>query len=494
MSINKISFGIIIIFCLAFVKAGLADEISDLKEQIKIMQDKINSTQKKIELIEVEKSKNLLPSNLEDRLISLEQKIDKGIGTPSDKIKITGSLWEYYFNENNCYFGNASSRFLETSAKIGVKVKFDENLTSDIQLSAQGVAGEPHNYTGVTTDNWEVEAELANFTIHNILDKPFSVTVGRQNLEYGDGFLVYDGYTDPRANWSSPVRSFYATKGVYEAGPIKLEGFAAIADQDYRSYETYLLDFTPRMGRRYLYGTNLRFEKEKYGIWDLGVFIKNDKSELESNTLAISQRGFYTFDFWPKSSILPKINVGGEIVKESGQTKVKDYALTQKGYDRSSLGGHLDATLYFAKATLSPYFKTSYIHLPGDDPDTDKNEAFDPIFYGFKDWGRWFIGSLNSYNLFNYNEKVMTGELGLSPTKTTLLRGIYYYFTLDRQITTGAGKKWAHEFNLIFDYFPKDWFFIGAEFGYTSPLNAAKVYSGSDKNSTEYIIWTGINF
>lgn len=235
---------------------------------------------------------------------------------------------------------------------------------------------------------------------------PLSVTLGKQNLVYGDGFLICDGYPATRAAWTNPITSFYAMKAVYELEPIKLEGFVAMADQDKLSYETYLKDSTTRTGKRNLYGANLHYEKENSGTWDLGIFYKDDASDLQSDTLAISQRGSYTFDLWSESDTLPQLTLEGEIV----------------------------------------------------------------------------------------DERVIMTEIGLSPTKTTLIRGQYYYFTLDRLITSNAGREWSHEFNICFDYFPNDWFFCGAHFGYARPLQAAKAHKGDDEDTTEIRLWVGVAF
>jgi hypothetical protein len=479
-------------FCY-FVQPVSADELSELKEEMKAMQKQMEAMQKKIKVLEAEKAE-AEPETFEKRLVTLEEKLEKKAAAWIDKIKLYGSLWEYYISQDSSYFGKTSSYALESIAKIGVEAKLNEKISANILLTAQNAVGDPVDYSGVAIDDWVVEPELANLVYKNILDVPLSLTLGRQNLKYGDGFLICDGYPDPKAAWSAPITSFYAVKAAYEKGPIRLEGFAAMPDQDYKSYETYLTDATIRTGRRILYGTNLRFEKDKYGIWDLGVFFKDDDSVLQSDTLAISQRVSYPFDFWPNSKVLPHLTVEGEIVEEAGRTKVKNHALTDSKHDRSTIAGHIDTKLSFTKLPFSPYLKESYIYLPGDDPHTDKNEAFDPMFYGFDCAGKWLIGDINSWSLSNYDERVIMTEVGLSPTKNTLLRGQYFYLTLDRQITAGAGKRWSHEVNIILDYFPNDRFFSGIQFGYAHPLKAARGYAGDDQDTTEFLLWSGVNF
>ncbi|MFA5262165.1 MAG: hypothetical protein WC450_13160, partial [Candidatus Omnitrophota bacterium] len=130
--------------------------------------------------------------------------------------------------------------------------------------------------------------------------------------------------------------------------------------------------------------------------------------------------------------------------------------------------------------------------------DTDRrNEAFDPMFYGSDDWGRWGIGDIGSFSLSNTNERAIMGEVGFAPTETTMLRAQYFYITLDRPLEAiypEVGKRWSHEANVIFDYYPNDWFFGGAELGWSEPLNAAEAYSGGDNNALEFVLWAGVDF
>jgi len=47
---------------------------------------------------------------------------------------------------------------------------------------------------------------------------------------------------------------------------------------------------------------------------------------------------------------------------------------------------------------------------------------------------------------------------------------------------------------VILDYLPNDWFFSGVQFGYAHPLKAARAYSGDDEDTTEFLLWAGVNF
>lgn len=401
--------------------------------------------------------------------------------------EITGSISEYGIRQNNSCFGDTSSAFLEHIVRFGIEADLTDSLDAVLQMQAQNTAGDAEDYTGVTTDDWIVEPELAYIKYSDIMGKPFSLTLGRQNLGYGDGFIVWDGYSDPRAPWIHSVRSFYAVKGVYEFGDITLDAFAAAADRDFGSFETFFADSTVRTGIRELYGVNVHMENA--GEWDFGIFYKDDGSKLRSDTLALSQRGSYTFD-----NMFPALTIEGELVEEFGSTRVSDYTLTGSKHDRQAFGGHLDIILSFDRVKTAPYLLLSYIYLQGDDPDTDENEAFDPMFRGSSDWGKWYIGTIGPSTLFNFNQKIAMIEAGMTPLKDTSLRIQYFYSMLDREITAGGGTRWSQELDLIFSHEPDDYFSWGVELGAARPMKAAEEFTGGDRITAEIVVFANLTF
>lgn len=477
----------------SFLFAGIAhaDELSELKTQMKAMEERHQKeiAELKARIGGLEDTTQRPQKSTEDAEISVAS---QEFNVLSDaRVKLTGSLWEYYlWQDNNWFLEGSKDRWLESIAKIGADITFTDNVQAQLHIIGEATTGDAADFTLVTSDDWTMELELANITYKDICDKPFSLTIGRQNLGYGDGFLIWDAVFDSKAVWVGAIRSFYALKASYYPEPLTVDVFVAEADRDYRSYETYLKDLTWYTGRRTLWGINSNLKTEKFGTWDLAVFSKDDKSSLKSDTTAVSLRGSYEF------ATNPTLTIGGEVVPEFGTTMAKDHALAITKQDRESIGGHIDATLSFNELKFAPFIKGRYIYLPGDDPDTaSKNEAFDPMFYGWKDWGTWFMGSINSWNIANTNERVAMLEAGLYPTSTTMLRCQYFSTRLDREVTQNAGKDWSDEVNLIFDWFPNEYFFAGLELGLAAPNKAAKEHPGyGEEDTLEVVTWVGVQF
>jgi hypothetical protein len=336
---------------------------------------------------------------------------------------------------------------------------------------------------------------------------PLTVTLGRQEIVIGDGFLIGDGTYDRVAQWSAPLKSFDAARAAFDLAPFKVDLFAAYVDKDWVQYRGFhkgrFQDQLPafeEIGGSRLYGTDLTWTGEAWGTWGLSAFFRNDQSLLDNDTIAVSLRGAAEIPF------LSGLKLEGEVVREMGHTRVKEADIVTGGeLARRSWGGHIDLTYTFNMSRFKPHLGASYIYLPGDDPDTPgTNEAFDPLFYGYTDWGKWSIGNIvgGGGQLVNSNERVIKLEAGLIPSASTQLRLLYYHFDLDRGVGLDFSKRhYADETELVFDYWPNSIFYAGVELGYAHPLEAARYWNAdpaTGKDATrdiwELIMWTGLQF
>jgi hypothetical protein len=95
-----------------------------------------------------------------------------------------------------------------------------------------------------------------------------------------------------------------------------------------------------------------------------------------------------------------------------------------------------------------------YARFSGDDPDSDEDEGYDPLFYSSSDWGLWDQGEiLGEYVVENSNLKTHTVRLALHPTKRVTVSLLYYYFLIDEPRAAGVDSdQLARELDLILDY------------------------------------------
>jgi hypothetical protein len=81
-----------------------------------------------------------------------------------------------------------------------------------------------------------------------------------------------------------------------------------------------------------------------------------------------------------------------------------------------------------------------YAFFEGDDPETPANEAFDPLFLGFYDWGTWWQGEIaGEYFVSNSNLVSHQARVHVAPTEALGGGLILYKFLLDKPAAQGPG-------------------------------------------------------
>ena len=79
---------------------------------------------------------------------------------------------------------------------------------------------------------------------------------------------------------------------------------------------------------------------------------------------------------------------------ESATTGVADPEVDAEAY-------YLDIGYNFVDWPWAPAVTARHANFSGDDPNTAEDEAYDGLYYGFTNWGTWFIGEVTGeYILF----------------------------------------------------------------------------------------------
>jgi hypothetical protein len=419
-------------------------------------------------------------------------------------ITVHGDLWFYHIRTHETYhLDGETADFTEMTARIGADFSFKdaEWLTAQFRAVGSDVFGDPDNWTAPRREDFHARIDLANVALAgDIGGMPSSLTVGFQEFCYGDGLLIYDGYSEKRGVWTTAIRSMPGVKWTLAlCEDCNIDVFAAIVHDDRLSYEAYLGSGVGIEGGGNVYGTNVNCPTESLGTIDVGLFLKdedirpdeNGGFDTGSNTWALSLRDSVDID---------QFNVTGEIVKQWGRTRVVQNSICDafmcpnELHSRDSWGGHLSLRYNFTADDGAPYLTARYAHFQGDREGTSAVESFDPFFYGFTDWGYWYLGDMTSYSLTNTNERALSLEFGIVPVEKTNLRVFLYDFSMDENLAFSSSRSWSNEVNVIFDYYPCDYAFVGAMVGAATPNKAAEDFYGDDRTQTEVMVWAGLYF
>jgi len=110
-----------------------------------------------------------------------------------------------------------------------------------------------------------------------------------------------------------------------------------------------------------------------------------------------------------------------------------EYARERNGAALDSTGWTAQAAYAMSRVAWKPRLSYRYAFFEGDDPATPANEAFDPLFLGFHDWGTWWQGEIaGEYFLSNSNLISHQVRLHLTPSEAVGAGLMAYVFRLDQ--------------------------------------------------------------
>ena len=399
--------------------------------------------------------------------------------------RIHGELLVFAIDHDNPFYNDDfGASFVETTLKVRTYFDLSENATFNLGGAFGAVGGNSIDLIHVRNET-EALLDLWNLELDQLFGGPLKLTLGRQDFKFGDGFVVWDGALDQATVWTAEIHSMTGARIDYRGDGYKATLFSSRTNRDH-----FLLDgfLGVHEGQSSLHGFHLSLEENGYGAWELGIFGRNDQSALDSDTIAVSLRGTY------EPTEHPRWSFGGEYVKETGEVKLLDGLPSATRQDRDAWAGHLDATYRFGDSPTAPYVKASRIQFSGDDPTTTDYEGYDPMFFGWVDWGKWYVGSISSWEVFSTNERVSLFEVGGFARPNVKLRAQLFDFNLHREWIPGAGKQWSREVNLVLDWiYTKDRVF-GAALNYARPQHAAEAFIGDNDSRVEAMVWMVLLF
>jgi len=117
-----------------------------------------------------------------------------------------------------------------------------------------------------------------------------------------------------------------------------------------------------------------------------------------------------------------------------------EFAIERNGDLRHSRAWSLRGVYELSKRVWTPTLSYRHARFDGNKPVTRRNEAFDPLFPGFYDWGTWWQGEIaGEYFLSNSNLISNQFRVDLAPSEKVTTGVLLYTFTLDQPATYSPG-------------------------------------------------------
>jgi Alginate export len=302
-------------------------------------------------------------------------------------------------------------------------------------------------------------------------------TVGRSRYRLGHGFLLFDGAAEGGTRggyWTNARQAFeFAAIGRFQPGPHKVEVFYLAKDELVESDS----------GSR-LWGTNYEYSIGKnttlgatYMKWFAHAEIKPGRDGLNvfnvrAYTAPIPSTPDLSFEF--------------------------EYASERNGEALDSNAWTLQGAYEFSSVTWKPKLSYRYAFFQGDDPDTTTNEAFDPLFLGFYDWGTWWQGEIaGEYFLSNSNLKSHLVRVHVAPSDAVGGGLMFFNFSVDQPRSVGpdvTATDAAFELDAYVDWKLNKNFTLSLVGAFADPGKAVQQATGRTKNFTYGMAYVAYSF
>ncbi len=235
---------------------------------------------------------------------------------------------------------------------------------------------------GIRDTNFdEVLFDTLNVKYKNAFGLPTTITVGRQDIIYGDGWLVLDGTPMD----GSRTIYFDAVRTQTELKPIQSTVDVVYINQHARE-DWWIEPFGYRNNRAVTeqdeQGAIVWFANKSIAKTEIdGYFIyKHEEIDPTATLVSVPDEGdIYTFGARGVSDFTDNWQAKAEIAGQFGKTS---HGAGAESRQLCALGANTKLT-YFLRDQWNNQFRLAYEHLSGDDPNTKTNEAFDSL------WGRW---------------------------------------------------------------------------------------------------------
>ena len=344
------------------------------------------------------------------------------------------------------------NNFLYTQARVRVDADLTDNVMATVRLLTEYDWNTEDNTSG---DSDNVDLDLANVTLKEVFYQPLTVTVGRQELRYGNAFVIGDPDTNATAkdgNLSaldlSLRKSFDAIKAVFDYNPLVVDLFYAKIDET----ATTLAAASPTATSgddEDLYGINAAYDIGNYDSEIEAYWIyKVDKDETTTSILALNDSispGQKIHTIGVRGSVTPidNLNLLGELAFQRGDydgvsaTKRDQNAMA---YQVAGEYAFSDVTIPYVNTTIvSPIVKIGYTHYSGEEyGNTGDYEAWIPLYedqtHGVV--ANYILSGVNGGQ--NSNADILNIGGSISPIQDLTVSLDWYRFWLDEKLANAG--------------------------------------------------------
>lgn len=236
-------------------------------------------------------------------------------------------------------------------------------------------------------DEFSVMLDLAYVQLKDFIYAPLTVTIGRQNLWFGKGFIVGANQQNPDANLSAPeytaINSFDSIKAVLDYDPWAITGI----------YSNIYTDSIQADDGVNLFGVNVGYKFNNYNAEAEGYWFYKADNEMIHFGETKSNNDVYTLGARGSFDPINLITIAGEVAWQGGSYLGSTLQQTSRNRSAWALDVSGEARYFTDKHAWKPKFGAEYIYYSGD-----KNESYADANAGgtYTGWDPMYRGKFDS--------------------------------------------------------------------------------------------------
>ena len=354
-------------------------------------------------------------------------------------------------------YGLSATRNLEQGATVYGAL----NLTS----SGTFGDGDAGGFTSGDERKTKLEDAYVGWRSGNLMpslgENGLELSFGRQNLSFGDGFLI----NGDALNFGDALGKDFNRGGAYWLAARKAFDQTAVlriaSDKGIRSDIFWISSDNKAQAETELAGINVEYNTEK------GTFGAMYLKGLDVNDAF----GYSHRDGQDTLSLRFQGNAGVENLFLSSEF------VTQKQGDDSKKDGnawYVEAGWTFSEVLWSPSVNYRYSTF---------EEGFDPLFFGFnRGYGTWFQGEVaaNYAGPFNSDADVHHVAFKVTPTEMLSVGALFFDFS---DTASGSGALDGQEIDIYAEWVVNDHLIISPLLGFYTPENTGVQIGNTDTNT-----------
>ncbi len=263
-----------------------------------------------------------------------------------------------------------------------------KSIASTTTLATNGLGG----YTA-NTDEFQVALDLAYVTLKDFIYSPLTLTIGRQNLWLGKGFVVGANQQNPGTNLSAPeytaINSFDAVKAVLDYDPWKITGiYSKITENAVQDSDD--VD---------LYAVNVGYKFDSYKAEAEGYWVYKKDDSIEKWGGIKSENDVHTIGLRGSLDPLDVLTLSLEGAYQGGTFVGNRLQINNRPRSAYALDAAAELRILMDKFAWKPKIGAEYILYSGDKTTSNSAAAagdytgWDPMYRGkFDSAIREFVG------------------------------------------------------------------------------------------------------